>query len=83
MAMVPVPASQTVTSVTMNGSSIPFAMVTVKGIQYARFPAANGAYAGHVCSEVIPPCGQRGHSSKWRIRCQHGDKRHRHLQRGN
>jgi hypothetical protein len=44
MAMVPVPSSQTVTRVTANGISTNFAMVTVKGIQYARFPAANGAY---------------------------------------
>jgi hypothetical protein len=44
MAMVPVPAGKTVTNVTANGSSIPFTMVTVKGIPYARFEAVNGAY---------------------------------------
>jgi hypothetical protein len=40
--MVPVPASRTVTSVTINGSSTTFSIVTVKGIQYARFTAVNG-----------------------------------------
>jgi fibronectin type 3 domain-containing protein len=44
MAMVPVPTGKTVTNVTVNNSPIPFTMVTFKGIPYARFEAADGAY---------------------------------------
>jgi hypothetical protein len=55
MAMAPVPYGQTVTSVTHNGSSISFAMVAVKGIQYASFLALNGDYQVSYVSDTTPP----------------------------
>ena len=55
MAMAPVADGQTVTRITCNGSTIPFTTVTVKGMQYARFGAANGAYQVEYALDVNPP----------------------------
>ena len=43
-AMVPIAARQTLTGLTRNGSAAPFALGTVKGMQYAFFPALAGSY---------------------------------------
>jgi hypothetical protein len=53
--MAPVPTGQTVTNVAANGSSIPFTMNVVKGVQYARFLAANGAYQVSYTIDATPP----------------------------
>ncbi len=45
VAMVPVPDGRTVTSMTHNGSPfVSYDVTRIKGIQYARFTAANGNY---------------------------------------
>jgi len=43
-SMVPVPDNRIVSSITNNGSSIPFSLVEVKGLQYARFTTTSGMY---------------------------------------
>jgi hypothetical protein len=54
-AMVPVPAGLTVNDVTMNGSTSPFEIVMVKGIQYARFAAESGECQVGYALDVTPP----------------------------
>jgi hypothetical protein len=44
IAMVPVPTSQTVSAIMLNGSPVTFSMATVKGIPYARFTVISGNY---------------------------------------
>ena len=44
VAMVPVEQGKTVSRVLNNGNAVPFTMKTVKGVLYARFYAANGAF---------------------------------------
>jgi hypothetical protein len=55
IAMSPVPAGQIVTSVTANGNSIPFTAALIKGIQYTRFSATNGAYQITYVMDTTPP----------------------------
>jgi hypothetical protein len=54
-ALVPVPVGQTVFGITKDGSSIAFTTATIKGIQYARFLAATGAYQVSYGVDVTPP----------------------------
>ncbi|MBT1070849.1 DUF4082 domain-containing protein [Pelotalea chapellei] len=54
-AMAPVPFGRTVTSVTRSGSSVPFSIAVVKGIQYASFAAANGSYQLNYSSDTASP----------------------------
>ena len=54
-AMAPVPFGLTVTSVTGSGYPVPFSMVLVKGVQYARFAAANGNYQLNYVSDTASP----------------------------
>jgi hypothetical protein len=53
--MVPMLNGRTVTGITRNGSSIPFTTATVKGIQYARFPAETGTYQVNFTIDSFPP----------------------------
>ena len=55
VAMVPQPSGKTVAGVTLNGSAIPFTMVTVKGMSYGRFPATSGAYQVSYAIDTSPP----------------------------
>ena len=54
-AMAPVPFGQTVTSVTRSGSPLPFSMVLIKGVQYARFAAASGNYQLNYAFDTASP----------------------------
>ena len=53
--MVPVPNDQAVTGATRNGNPITPAMRTVKGVQYAVFPALTGNYAVSLSQDVTGP----------------------------
>ncbi len=44
VAMVPIASGLTVTGVTNNGNQVPFSKAMIKGMPYARFPAANGVF---------------------------------------
>ena len=55
VAMIPVLNGQTISGITLNGSSVSFTMATIKGIQYARFAAASEAYQVNFGSDVTPP----------------------------
>ncbi len=54
-ALAPVPVGQTVAGITKDGSSIAFTKLTIKGIQYASFLAATGAYVVSYAADVTPP----------------------------
>ncbi len=53
--MVPVAPGQTLTSLTRNGSPVAFVLGTVKGMQYAFFPALAGAYQVTLAGDTTPP----------------------------
>src|SRR6185436_4922354 len=54
-AMVPLDSGHgTVTVVTRDGSFVPFTTDTIKGIEYAIFPAVSGRYALTVDSSTVP-----------------------------
>jgi hypothetical protein len=54
-ALAPVPVGQVVAGITKDGSSIAFTKLTIKGIQYASFLAATGAYVVNYAADVTPP----------------------------
>jgi hypothetical protein len=55
-AMLPMAAGgQRITSITRNGSPAPFAVEAIKGIEYAIFDAASGAYAAQYASDQTAP----------------------------
>lgn len=58
VAMVPVAKGQNVARITCNGSSVDFKVATIKGIRYATFMAANGAYRVNYVS-AMPACGKK------------------------
>ncbi len=53
--MVPVTDGQTVTNITRDNAPVSYAIVKVKGIQYARFPALNGAYQVAYATDTTSP----------------------------
>ena len=55
VAMAPMANGQTVTSITNNGSPVSYSMIRSKGIQYAIFTAANGAYQVNYATDITPP----------------------------
>jgi hypothetical protein len=55
VAMVPVIDGQIVTDITCNNSPVSFTMVKIKGIQYARFTALNGAYQVTYAADTSSP----------------------------
>ena len=54
-AMVPVAPGRTLTSLTRNGSPVAFVLGTVKGLQYAFFPALAGAYSVTLAGDTPAP----------------------------
>jgi hypothetical protein len=54
MAMVPVAAGQVVAGIMYNGSPVAYALETVKGVQYAVFFGAEGAYQIDY-TDIVPP----------------------------
>jgi hypothetical protein len=55
MAMVPIANGQTVTGITNNGIAASFTLAKIKGISYARFPAANGVFQVNYGVDLNPP----------------------------
>ncbi len=55
VTMVPVTDGQFVSSITVDGSPVSFTTAKIKGIQYVRFAARNGAYRVVYAPDVTPP----------------------------
>ena len=55
VAMLPVEQGKTVSRVMNNGNAVPFTMQVIKGVLYASFYAANGAFQVDYVSDVTPP----------------------------
>ena len=55
-ALVPmISASGVLTSITRNGSSIPFVADSIKGVAYGRFSATTGSYVATYAADVTAP----------------------------
>jgi len=48
-------SNQLVNTVRRNGTDVPFEVATIKGIEYAVFPAASGSYVAAYTADTVPP----------------------------
>ena len=48
-------ATQTLNTLSRNGTDVPFEIMTVKGVEYAKFPAASGSYAAAYTPDITAP----------------------------
>jgi len=44
-----------ISSITRNGTAVSFSLTTIKGIQYASFPASSGSYIATYAADTTPP----------------------------